>query len=169
MLIRSRLALFIVIAILPAIIALVSINSFFVLTSILVVLICGKSLVKLCIANFGSNKALREMDRRFSEHRTPTEYMRKTHRMAVFLLNLLFIFFFIYVCYDCTHTALKIVAALVVANWIYDMLRTFKPQPETEEERKTWTVSNTLSEIFVWVHNILTIGVVGTALVIAFF
>jgi len=167
MVLKSRLAVFMLMVVTPIVIALISVESFFVLTSILVLFTSGQSLRQLFVLNFCSDDAFAEIQQQAYHVQTIDENSRKTNRMLVFLLNLLLVIFFIYISFSSHHILLTILAGLVAANWIYDMLKTFTRSAEIDES-KEWTFKDTLSEIFLWIHNILTIAVVTITFAVKF-
>ena len=166
---KSRFLLFILMVILPAAIAWVSVDSFFIITSILMILLCGKSLRQLCILNFGSDEAFAELERQSYQNQAPDEMSRKANKTLVLLLNILFIIFFVYISFISDNIILRFAAGFACANWIYDMLRNISPKTNTEiSNNESWTIKDTLAEFFLWFHNILTIAVVGFAFAVKF-
>jgi len=168
MVIKSRFAAFMLMVIAPLAIVLISIESFFVLTSILVIFTSGKSLRQLFMLNFRSDEAFFELEQNACRLESLDENARKINRMVVFLLNLLLIVFFIYIFVLSNNIFLRIAAGLVATNWIYDMLRTFTRADQTNDDNEEWTFKDTLAEIFLWSHNISTIVVVAIAFVVMF-
>jgi|GEM_PF-2756064 len=168
MLIRSRISLFAFMVALPVMLAFISLDSLFVLMSILILLISGKSLRQLYILNFGSDAAFEAMELRALRRQT-NEKDRQLNRMMVFLLNLLFIIFFVFTYFAVDNVFLRIAAGITVANWIYDMARSFIPHKATANtNNEEWTFKDTLAEIFMWFHNVLTIAVVAVAFAVKF-
>ena len=159
--------MFLYLVALPAAIAWVSLDSFFILTSILVVLISAKSLRQLCIVNFGSEEAFAQLEQQNYQRFTPCEKTVKANRMMIFLLNLLFVIFFLYTFFVSDIVFLRIASGLAVTNWIYDMMRTFMRSQDVDESDE-WTFKDTLSEFFLWFHNILTIVVVVAVFAVKF-
>lgn len=167
MLIKNRISLVALMVALPIMLVLISIDSFFVLMSILILLISGKSLRQLYVLNFGSDAAFEAMELRASR-RQMNEKDRQLNRMMVFLLNLLFIIFFAYTYFAIDNVFIRIAAGITAANWIYDMARTFIPHKVAVDNNEEWTIKDTLAEIFLWFHNILTIAVVAVTFAVKF-
>ena len=167
MVLKSRLAVFMFMVITPLAIALISLESFFVLTSILVIFTSGKSLRQLFILNFCSDEAFWELEQQVYRVQTTDENTRKVNRMVVFLLNILLVIFFVYICFATYNIFLRFASGLVAANWIYDMLRTFT-RSNNVDDSEGWTLKDTLAEIFLWSHNILAIAVVTVAFAVKF-
>lgn len=122
--------------------------------------------MQLYILNFGSDAAFEAMELRALRRQT-NEKDRLLNRMMVFLLNLLFIIFFVFTYFAIDNVFLRIAAGITAANWIYDMARTFIPH-KAAVNNEEWTIKDTLAEIFLWFHNILTIAVVAVAFAVKF-
>jgi len=153
--------------VMPVAIALISLESFFVLTSILVLFTSGKSLRQLFILNFRSDEAFAELEQQAFRIQAVDKHTLKVNRMLVFFLNLLLIIFFVYIFLISESIFLRLASGLVATNWIYDMLRTFTRSNEADDNEE-WTLKDTLAEIFLWSHNILTITVVAIAFSVKF-
>ena len=168
MLIRSRFSLFMLMVVLPVTIALINIESFFVLTSILILFISGKSLRQLFILNFGSDSAFEALEQQHQQRQMLDEKSRKLNRMMVFLLNLLFIIFFVYIFFISDNIVLRSAAIIAAASWVFDMLRTFAPKKQMIDSNEGWTFKDTLAEVFLWFHNLSTIAVVAVVFAVNF-
>ena len=165
--IKSRLSAFMLMIVMPMAIALICNESFFVLTSILVVFVSAKSLKQLFALNFCSDEAFSELEQQSYRLQVADENARKLNRTIVFLLNLLLIIFFVYICVVSNNIFLRLTSGLVAANWIYDMLRTFTRDNDVDDSEE-WTFKDTLAEIYLWSHNVLTIAVVVFAFIVKF-
>ena len=166
MVIRSKFSLF-MFMLAPVIIAIINIESFFVLTSILILFTSGKSLKRLYIVNFGSDAAFDALEQKYHQRKSLDEQTRQLNRTMIFLLNLLFIIFFVYTYFVGDSVLLRVASLVTVANWIYDMLRTFVPQAKMSDNSE-WTFKDTLAEFFLWFHSILTVLVVVAVFAIKF-
>jgi len=151
--------------VLPITIALICFDSFFVLMAVLIFLTVGKSLRYLIVANFGSDKAFEKLERQIQERNAIGE-PRVVNRGMIIALNLLFIGFFIYTYFNSYSLILQALGGVTAISWIYDFLRTFASRQVKDSGE--WSYKDTLSEIFLWFHNISTIAVVALIVVMRF-
>jgi len=122
-------------------------------------------LKQLVIVNFGSDKAFAKLEQKFQEQNACGE-SRVVNRAMIILLNLLFIGFFAYTYFNCCSLFLQAAVGVMGISWIYDFLRTFAARDE--KDNGEWTYKDTLSEIFLWIHNLSTVAVVAFAVVMRF-
>ena len=168
MVITNWESLFMLMVFAPAVVAFVNVDAFFVLTSILILLISSKSLKQLIVANFGSDAMFERMQQE-NYLKSNNSGSKKLDLTIVFLLNFLFIIFFVYTYFISGNVFLKIAAIIVSANWVFDLIRTINNSIAFVNPEREWTVRDTLAEVFMWIHNVSTIAFVIIAFGVKFF
>ncbi len=159
MVIRKWRTCFFLLVFLPIIITIIDVNAMFILTSLLILTVCGRSLCSLVVANFASE----EYALRYNEQNTfvPTcAKDAKVTQAAIFGINILIILYCIKSIQYQPPIFAIIMAAAVALGWIFDLGRTlvhFVCPPDLDAD---WTIRDSLLEVFLWVHNILSIALV---------
>lgn len=156
------------IILLPILIAAIDMDAMFILTSLLILTVCGKSLCDLAVANFASE----EFAIQYSAANTLAPTCKKDVQVtqaAVFGINVLIILH----CLGSLRGSLPPFAAIMgvvaVSGWLFDLGRTLIHHVSPPDIEAEWTIRDTLLEIFIWSHNILNIVFVFVTLAIKFF
>lgn len=167
MVIRKWRTCFFLVVFLPTLITLIDANAMFILMSLLILTVCGRSLCNLVVANFASE----EYALHYSEQNTFVPSCAKDAKVtqaAVFGINILIILYCIK-SIQCQPPVFAIIMAAVVAlGWIFDLGRTlihFVCPPDLDAD---WTIRDSLLEVFLWVHNILSIALVLVMFVVRY-
>lgn len=168
MVIRKWRTCLCLVVLLPLLISLIDIEAMFVLMSLLILTISGRSLCNLIVVNFASD----EFAARYMARNTASPVCAKDVRVtqtAVFGINILIILY----CLSMLQTQPPVFAAVMAIaaalGWLFDLGRTlvhFVNPPDFEAE---WTIRDALLEIFMWFNNILSIALVFVMFAIKFF
>ncbi len=153
---------------LPIIIAAIDLEAMFVLMSLLILTLCGRSLCDLVVANFATD----EFAARYSESNSFAPTCKKDVKVTqavIFGINILIILYYISALRCGLPPFAMIMGTAVSLGWLFDLGRTlihYVTPPDIEAE---WTLRDTLLEIFMWSHNILNVVFVLVLFTLRFF
>ena len=134
---------------------LVNADAFFVITTLLILSVTSKSLKQLFIVNFASDETYERFISGARVMQTKRDVLLS--RAIIFCLNALFILFFVYTFFIATSSVLKIMAIIITVAWSYDVLKTIGNIVAPKDPDSSWSWRDSLSEIFMWLHNITSI------------
>lgn len=168
MVIRKWRTCLCLVVLLPALIALINREAMFVLMSLLILTVCGRSLCSLVVANFASE----EFAMRYAAENALVPACAKDVKVtqaAVFGINILIILYCLGAMHGDIPVFALVMAIAVSLGWIFDMARTLVHYVSPPNLEADWSIRDALLEIFLWTHNILNIVFVFVMFAVKFF
>lgn len=168
MVIKRWSSAFFLMVVLPVAVILINPTAFFVLMSLMTLVVAGSSLKKLAILNFAPDSYIDRCG-------LPQAQVPATHKEAVLKhvmilgLHLLLLTFFAYTFLATDFVWLKTAAIAVSLCWIIDMIRTEINSIRGGIAEGEWTWRDTAAEGFIWFQNIASITLVVAAFAVKFF
>ncbi len=168
MVIKHWSSAFFLMVVLPITVILINPTAFFVLMSLITLVVTGSSLKKLAVLNFASDAYVDRCG--FMQPQAPVTHKESVLKQAMICgLHLLMLVFFAYTFTATDSVWLKTAAVVVSLCWIVDMIRTGTNFVRGGISESDWTWRDSVAEGFIWFQNISSIGLVIAAFAVMFF